>query len=114
MTGLVLCRLEDIPDGTARGFNWPRGDVTVKILVARRGAKVFGYRNACPHVGVPLEMNPDDFMSLDGRFLQCSTHGAQFRVEDGMCIIGPCIGRPLRSVPLAVADGNVSVVDSPA
>lgn len=108
-TSHPLCRLDEIPDGTARGFDWPKGEVKVKILVARKGDRVFGYRNACPHVGVPLEMDPDDFMSLDGRFLQCSTHGAQFRVEDGMCIIGPCAGRPLRSVPLTVTDGVVAV-----
>lgn len=109
--GLVLCRVQDIPDGKARGFDWPRGETKVKILVARRGDRVFGYRNACPHVGVPLEMDADDFMSVDGRYLQCSTHGAMFQVEDGMCIVGPCAGRPLRAVPVSVVDGIVSVGD---
>lgn len=109
--GHALCRVEDIPDGAARGFDWPKGETKVKILVARKGERVFGYRNACPHVGVPLEMDPDDFMSIDGRYLQCSTHGAQFVVETGMCIIGPCAGRPLRPVPLSVTDGVVAVVE---
>lgn len=109
MSGHVLCRVDEIPDGEARGFDWPRGETKVKILVARRGGQVFGYRNSCPHVGVPLEMDPDDFMSLDGLHLLCSTHGAQFRVEDGHCILGPCKGQALRSVPLQVIDNVISV-----
>lgn len=111
MSLLPLCRLEEIPDGEARGFDWPRGDTVVKILVARKGGRVFGYRNSCPHIGVPLEMDPDDFMALDGLHLMCSTHGAQFRVEDGMCVMGPCKGQPLRPVPVSVTDGLVSVGD---
>ncbi len=106
-----LCRVEEIPDGEARGFDWPRGEVKVKILVARKGDRVFAYRNSCPHIGVPLEMDPDDFMSLDGLHLMCSTHGAQFRVEDGMCVMGPCKGQPLRPVPISVTDGQICVGD---
>lgn len=108
-TGACFCRLEEIPDGTARGFAWDQGgERPVPILIVRRGAAVFGYRNACPHIGVPLEMDPDRFMNGAGSHLQCSTHGALFRIEDGMCVEGPCVGRPLRPVPLRVgADGGI-------
>lgn len=108
--GGFLCHLTEIPDGTARGFDWDRGgERPVPILVFRRGEQVYGYRNACPHIGVPLEMDPDRFMNREGTHLQCSTHGALFRVDDGMCVEGPCVGRPLRPVPLVV-DGEGRVM----
>lgn len=100
----IFCRLDEIEDGTARGFGWDRGgERPVPILIFRRGDQVFGYRNACPHIGVPLEMDPDRFMNREGTHLQCSTHGALFRAEDGMCVEGPCVGRPLRPVPLQIS-----------
>lgn len=104
MTGVALCRIEDITDGQARGFVVGGQD----ILVARRGGRVYGYVNSCPHAGSPLDWTPDRFMSLDGRHLQCATHGALFRVEDGACVAGPCRGRALATVPVAIdPDGRV-------
>ncbi|WP_114394709.1 Rieske (2Fe-2S) protein [Oleisolibacter albus] len=108
----ILCRLEEIPDGQARGFVLDRGERTLRLLVARRGGDAFGYQNVCPHAGIPLDWNHDDFMSLDGRHLQCATHGAQFRVEDGFCIVGPCQGRSLRPAPVRIeADGTVVLAE---
>lgn len=103
----ALCAVTDIPDGEARGFRLGAGDDRIDILIARRGSAVHGYVNACPHVGSPLDWTPDRFMSLDGRYLQCATHGALFRVEDGECVRGPCAGAFLRPVALTVIDGQV-------
>jgi nitrite reductase/ring-hydroxylating ferredoxin subunit len=111
---LPLCRLEDIPDGQAKGFVLGEGAARRNVLVARRGDAVFGYVNTCPHAGVPLDWEPDRFMSLDGRHLQCATHGAQFRVEDGFCFRGPCAGYSLTKVPVRVEEGAVRVDDGPA
>ena len=39
----------------------------------------------------------------------CATHGANFRIDDGFCTAGPCMGMSLR--PLAAAiDGDEVVV----
>jgi len=105
--GWTLCRLEEIPDGQARGFARGEGRDREGFLVARRGDAVYGYRNECPHIGVPLDWSADKFMSLCGRYIQCATHGAQFRVEDGFCFRGPCAGRSLARVPVLVEDGAV-------
>jgi nitrite reductase/ring-hydroxylating ferredoxin subunit len=101
--GQRFCPLTAIKDASARGFGWDRGgERPIPVLIYRQGGSVYGYRNMCPHVGVPLEMLPDQFMSLDGLHLQCSLHGARFIPQTGMCIEGPCFGRPLRPVPLCV------------
>jgi nitrite reductase/ring-hydroxylating ferredoxin subunit len=106
-----LCPLEEIPDGTGRGFTLKSGAVGdphgLDILVVRSGERVFGYVNCCPHARSPLDWTPDQFMSRDGRHIQCATHGALFEIETGRCIRGPCVGQCLTPVPLTVADGQV-------
>lgn len=98
-----LCTLDDIPEGDARGFEGPEGE----IVVARKDGGVFAYRNQCPHLGIELNFQPDVFMDLDGEYLQCANHGALFRVEDGYCILGPCSGQSLSASPIQVRDGEV-------
>jgi len=106
-----LCTLDSIPDGRARGFAL---DEDTPILVVRQGDKAYAYINRCPHVGVQLNWLPDEFMSLDGAYLQCSLHGAQFRIEDGFCLRGPCLGRFLEPVPIRTDQGRISVTALPA
>ncbi|MDE1149370.1 MAG: Rieske (2Fe-2S) protein [Azospirillaceae bacterium] len=106
-----LCRLDDIPDGQAKGISWGVGSAREDILVVRRGDAAYGYRNRCPHVGTSLDWTPGQFMSADGRHLHCATHGALFRVEDGFCVHGPCAGRSLSAVPVRVQDGAVLLVE---
>lgn len=112
----ILFPLAALPDGQARGFilplagNGPQPGFPhpeQRILVVRRGDTVRGYRNICPHAGTPLDWTPDRFMSLDGRYLQCATHGALFQVEDGRCVGGPCRGKSLAAIPVTVTDGMV-------
>ncbi len=116
--GQVLCRLDGIPDGTAKGFDLGSGDEPLEIFVVRAGARAFAYVNVCPHTGSPLDWQPDDFMSEDGCSIMCHTHGALFEIEDGFCIAGPCAGDALTPVKVEVdASGNVvlgeAVIDSP-
>ncbi|MEQ8964720.1 MAG: Rieske (2Fe-2S) protein [Azospirillaceae bacterium] len=107
-----LCLLEEIADGAARGFSTGAGRDRVDVLVARKGDKVFAYLNLCPHLGTPLDWAPDRFMAPDGRHLQCATHAARFRVHDGLCVAGPCVGDALTPVPAHVEeDGSVAIED---
>ena len=104
---LRLCALADIPDNDARGFRTPRGE----IIVARQGLAVYGYVNRCPHIGIGLNFQPDVFMDLSYRYLQCANHGALFRVEDGFCLRGPCHGQSLKSVPLVIEKSIVWLIN---
>jgi nitrite reductase/ring-hydroxylating ferredoxin subunit len=103
-----LCRPDEIPDGEARGFDLGRGAEPREVFLVRAGARLFGYVNACPHLGTPLEFNPDGFLTADGSALLCSTHGALFRIADGHCFAGPCAGLALTALALEIAaDGGV-------
>lgn len=100
--GAILCRLEEIEDGEGKGFVLGEGTARREIVVIREGRRVYGYVNSCPHVGTPLELQPDRFMNADGSYILCHTHGALFEIETGRCIAGPCAGQHLTPVALAV------------
>jgi nitrite reductase/ring-hydroxylating ferredoxin subunit len=106
---LVLCRADEIGEGQARGFVVGDGAQRRDIILVRRGGVLRAYENSCPHQGTPLETFPDRFLNGDRSLLICSTHGARFRVEDGHCVSGPCVGKGLRVVALLVKDGDVFV-----
>lgn len=104
----VLCRTDDIGEGEARGFAAAPGGFTGLFAVKRDG-RVRVYVNSCPHVGLPLEMLPHRFLDSKRQTIICSAHGARFRIEDGVCVTGPCIGEALESVPVRIVDGQVVV-----
>ena len=104
---LTVCRLDEIPDGGSRGFTVETARGTRDIFIVRRGEAVFAYENSCPHVGTPLDWVPDQFLSADRSHIVCATHGAQFRIEDGMCFSGPCHGVPLPPIAVEVAEGMI-------
>jgi nitrite reductase/ring-hydroxylating ferredoxin subunit len=105
MTQHALCRLDDIDDGGSAGF-----EVAGKLIMAiRQGAQVYAYVNSCPHVGTPLDMWPGRFLTRDGEYILCATHGALFRIEDGHCVAGPCVGRGLTALETRVENDVVNI-----
>jgi nitrite reductase/ring-hydroxylating ferredoxin subunit len=105
----ALCRLAEIPEPGARGFTLEAEAGRREVFVVRSLGHVFAYENACPHIGTPLDFMPDQFLTRDRRHLLCSTHGALFEIATGLCIYGPCKGRSLRVVSVALRDGVVVV-----
>ncbi len=105
--GVPLCRLDELADPGARGFEVAIGDSRHDIIVVRHSGAVFGYINSCPHQGTPLETFPDRFLTRDGSQLLCTTHGARFQLGDGVCVAGPCKGRALARVSLSVIAAHV-------
>lgn len=103
-----LCRLDELEDGESRGFPAPPGDF-VGLFVVRQGKRVFAYVNSCPHIGVPLDWTPDEFLDAQGTHIQCSTHGALFRIEDGYCTKGPCTGETLTALGVELREGEAGV-----
>ena len=104
---LRLCRLDELADGRSKGFD-PLGEGRDTMFVVRRENEVFGYRNACPHYDFArMAWRKDEYLNADHTRIQCGAHGALFRIEDGLCVIGPCVGEALTPVPLEVRDREV-------
>jgi nitrite reductase/ring-hydroxylating ferredoxin subunit len=107
--GTDLCALGDLADGAARVMHL--GPERPEIIVARDGARVFGYINACAHMAVPLNLLDDDAVDTADRTMRCDHHYAAFRFHDGVCIAGPCEGDALAAIPLALRAGRIVIGD---
>lgn len=96
------CAVEqELPDGSKRN-----------VILLRRGAEVWAYVNRCPHFSQPLDFEPGEFATYDGRILMCAHHSAMFRFEDGFCVDGPCAGHRLDPVEVRVAGAIVHVAQA--
>jgi nitrite reductase/ring-hydroxylating ferredoxin subunit len=79
----------------------------------RQGRQVFAYRNRCPHLGIELNFQPDVFLDSERHYIHCINHGALFRIEDGVCIYGPCNGESLEALDVQVIDDGVWLPPGP-
>jgi nitrite reductase/ring-hydroxylating ferredoxin subunit len=102
-----LCDLDDVEEGSSNGFFLERDGRMESFMVIRRDGEVFVYVNSCPHIGAPLDFMPGKFLNPDKTHILCSSHGALFRIEDGLCVSGPCPDQSLTQVKVAVRDGGV-------
>ncbi len=104
---VTLGPLDIIPDGRARNFVLAMKAGNFHGFVVRRGEAVHGYVDICAHMALPLAQTLDEYLTADGSLIQCSWHGALYRIEDGECVGGPCTGARLRAWPVAVRDGMI-------
>lgn len=107
---IPLLKLHELKDPDSRGFTLTTGQGTLEVLVVHKGGEVYGYVNRCPHTGVNLDWMPDQFLDPSNGFIQCATHGALFRIDDGVCLRGPCAGDRLRPITLQIEGEEVFVI----
>lgn len=105
--GINLGPLDLIVDGAARNYVLQIGENRFHGFVVRRGEAVFGYVDRCPHAGLPLAQQLDQYLTPDGGMIACSWHGAVFAIEDGVCLGGPCAGGRLTPWPVIVEGGRI-------
>lgn len=102
-----LCALSQIGSPGSAHFKLPAQPLSNGVCVIRQGEQVYGYLNSCPHTGGPMDWVPGQFLNEDGTLIQCSTHGALFRIKDGLCVSGPCAGECLTPVRLLQRDDDI-------
>jgi nitrite reductase/ring-hydroxylating ferredoxin subunit len=105
-SGTVLCDVSDVPDEGGREIVFGTDREPLRILLLRQGAAVWGYENNCPHFSLPLNFDPQVFVTLDG-MVMCAHHTAFFKFEDGSCVDGPCAGAGLTPIAVQCRDGQV-------
>jgi nitrite reductase/ring-hydroxylating ferredoxin subunit len=104
----VLCDTRDLPEGHSKSVTLTREDAAFEIFVVQYRGQFYAYENHCPHTGITLNWQPDQFLDFAGQRIQCATHGALFRITDGLCEWGPCIGKHLR--PLVIEERDEQLV----
>lgn len=99
---LPLAHVNDVSGAKATIAQVPgRGE---SVILIRDGKTVKAFVNNCPHQHVPLneaykvDVNPFE------KTLKCSVHDAWFKVEDGECVEGPCLGEHLQPFPIRIDD----------
>ncbi len=104
---ISLIAVEDIEEGTSKGIDLDNH----YMFVVKKDDQIHLYWNRCPHLGTPLEWQEDKFLDADGALIQCSTHGALFRIEDGHCLVGPCKGKNLQKISCEIQNGMITVAE---
>ena len=98
--------LADSGDGVR--FEIVREGEATPAFAVRVGGEVRAYLNRCDHLPMELDWRPGRFFDAEGLLLVCSTHGAMYAPDTGMCVGGPCTGALVR-LAVEERDGNVYV-----
>jgi len=110
MASYFLCKNDELPINSSKSFTVDIETGQLELFIVTQDEGVFAYKNQCPHLGIPLNWQPDKFLSNEETHIQCSTHGALFTFEKGYCIVGPCGGESLTSLPLEHRDEEIWLV----
>lgn len=102
-----LGQASDIPATGSKQYRIEHKGETLELLVVVHEKEFHAYENRCPHTGINLNWQTDVFLNIDRTHIQCSTHGAQFRIDNGLCEWGPCLGQSLRRLELKLLDGKL-------
>ena len=100
-----LCAVGDLLEGQVKGF------AEQGVFALRFNGIFHVYQDACPHYGdTPLAWRKDAYLNADGTRIVCAAHGALFEPDTGLCVLGPCLGQSLQSVPVDLnADGSLVI-----
>jgi 3-phenylpropionate/trans-cinnamate dioxygenase ferredoxin subunit len=100
---LEVAHLDEIPEGKVK--------VVVvdgrQIALCNYAGRIFAIDDVCTHDRGPLDQG-----ELIGKEIECPRHGARFDVTTGQATRLPAI-RPVRTYPVRVVDGKVSLEVEP-
>lgn len=109
--GLICAASALVERGSGVRFQIGTPEGPLDAFVVRFLGQVHGYVNRCAHARVELDWPSGEFFDLSGQYLLCKTHGAAYRPESGVCVIGPCKGARLVQVKVQEINGQVFLMD---
>ncbi len=105
--GVNLGPADLISEDKARNFVLQIGEAYFHGFVVRKDDGYFGYVDRCPHTGLPLAQELDDYLTPQADLISCSWHGALFLIRSGRCVAGPCAGKSLTPWPVQIVGGQI-------
>ncbi len=112
MPDRVLCQSQDLLErGLAQRFSLQWGGRERSAFAIRYDGVVYAYINECAHVPMEMDFNQGDFFDYSHSWLVCSTHGAYYAPNTGLCLGGPCPGRKLISLPVREYANQVCLIE---
>ena len=106
---ISLCRTNEINDPGSKGFEIEHNGHTINLFVVHKDGEFHAFVNSCPHTGVNLDWQEDQFLDMENTFIQCSTHDALFEITSGECIAGPCVGKSLSTIKLNIRNNSLYI-----
>jgi nitrite reductase/ring-hydroxylating ferredoxin subunit len=110
--GRAVARVDELEPGSVKKFWLICQKYRIDAFLVNDQGRFHAYVNRCRHMATPLDFIRDQFLSEDGRYLMCYTHGALYEFASGVCIAGPCKGEALYRLPVSV-DGSDVLVGCP-
>ena len=109
----MICKLANIAE--VQDDKWYEYTVQTNsglqsIMLIKNDQKLTAYLNSCPHQGRRMDYAQGQFLTDDLGHIICPAHGAEFTVEDGLCINGPCKGQSLVAVHVQINDEAIFAV----
>ena len=103
----LICRSDALIDsGDGVRFEVNQGRAMVPAFAVRYDGRVYAYLNRCVHMPMELDWKPGRFFDAEGLLLVCSTHGAIYAPDTGVCLGGPCAG-VLARLEVEERDGRI-------
>jgi nitrite reductase/ring-hydroxylating ferredoxin subunit len=90
-------------------FSLPQLGEFATGFVVRYHGKAHAYVNQCAHVPVELDWNQGEFFTVSKDYLICATHGAHYMPDTGHCVMGPCKGKSLQSLPVTEQNQHITI-----
>ena len=109
---VAVARLGEIEPGETKKFMLSVEGRETECFVVHYDGQYFAYINRCAHVPMTMDWIENQFLTEDGRYILCATHGAAFEPNTGECIFGPPCGKFLVRVPLSI-DGDLILAGQP-
>ena len=96
----TICRVEDVPEGSARMFIVDE----TQVGVFRIEDRFFAVDNRCPHAGASLAHG-----FIEGVTVACRIHHWRFDLRDGTRLDHHCPGVRLRCYPIRIMGEEIQV-----
>jgi nitrite reductase/ring-hydroxylating ferredoxin subunit len=105
---VAIAAVTDVPKRGLQ-FDYKEGPLDEEgILLKLANGEFRAYKNECRHLPMRLDdREPREFWDAEGKHLYCSSHGAIYNPDDGLCVAGPCRGSHLKQLPIKVEGSTV-------
>jgi nitrite reductase/ring-hydroxylating ferredoxin subunit len=98
--GRAVAKIDELEPGSVKKFWLICQRYRIDAFLVNDQGQFHAYVNRCRHMATPLDFIRDQFLSEDGRYLMCYTHGALYEFASGVCVAGPCKGEALYRLPV--------------
>jgi nitrite reductase/ring-hydroxylating ferredoxin subunit len=103
----VVAREDELSPGETKKFLLRSDGREIEAFLLNHDGRLYAYVNRCCHIPMTMDWVENQFLTEDGVYIQCATHGACYEPRNGECVAGPPLGRFLTPVPFTIRDGLV-------